>query len=275
MRFVFILMTVVVLAWGWFYFLSPKTAPVPLIYRIAYDNTWFPLQLDGKEKNITGFSLDLVNAIADNQGIKVDLIQVESADILRGLDRRYFDGLLSPLSLRDALSDKYASSKSYYEIGPVLVVTTASPIKSVEDLGGKTIGLIASDELIPALHQHSTINFRFYEYRNKYKMFEDLVHNEIDGLVYKMIPAYELINNYYPNQLRVITPPLTKEGLHLIIKNDQRSQPLILYFNNGLEAIKEKGIYNELIKRWSLINPMEIPLKPQTPILSPLKDYQR
>ena len=228
----------------------------PLIYRIAIDETWYPLKLYDEEQYISAFSEDLLRAIAVEQHFSVQLEQAGTEDLLKGLDQGEYTGVLSSLILYEENAEKYISSNPYYLLGPVLVVSNTSHIKSLNDLKGKTIGIINRSEPVNILEKHSSINFVFYNYNNIFKLIDDVSNKVIDGIILDMIPAYKYTKNgLYRDRLKVISMPLTNAGLRLIAKNNSESKKLIEKFNEGLKDLKKNGIYSQLLLKWELFNP--------------------
>ena len=131
----------------------------------------------------------------------------------------------------------------------------SSHIKSFKDLNGKTIGII-NGLIINTLYKNIHIIFVFYDYNYRYKLIEDVSNNVIDGMILDMITAYEYTKNGpYRDWLKVVSEPLTNEGLRLIAKNNLESKKLIEQFNEGLKAIKKNGAYSQLLFKWGLFNP--------------------
>lgn len=234
--------------------------PLPdKVYRIVIDETWYPLQLYEKDQDMTFFSRELVRAIAAQQNFSIELVQVEDTDLLSGVDNGEYEGVLSSLILNEENASMYLSSDPYYLLGPVLVVTTSSSIKSLKDLSGKTIGLINRSHSIRSLNKYYSAHFVFYDYNDRFQLLEDVINKDIDGMVLNMMAAYEFTNSsLYRNQLKVISTPLNNYGLSLIVKNDPEYKKLIIQFNKGLKDLKKNGAYNKLLIRWDLVNPVNI-----------------
>jgi polar amino acid transport system substrate-binding protein len=245
---IIILMLTIIFLGGLIYTHFPKETLPPTVFRIAIDETWYPLKLYDKEQYISAFSEDLLRKIAAQQHFSVQIDRIGSENRLGGLDNGQYEGILSSLILQEENTEKYISSNPYYLLGPVLVLSKSSQIKSLKDLKGKTIGLINRSETIEDLEKHSSINFVYYSYNDRSKL--------IDGMILNVIPAYEYSKDgIYRDQLKIASKPLTNEGLRLIAKNNPESKKLIEKFNEGLQDIKENGIYNQLLMKWELFNP--------------------
>lgn len=255
-RFIIILILAVIFLGGLFYTQFPKETLPPTVFRIAIDETWYPLKLYDKEQYISAFSEDLLRKIAAQQHFSVQIVRIGSENRLAGLDNGEYEGILSSLILQEDNTEKYISSNPYYLLGPVLVVSKSSSIKSLNDIKGKTIGLINRSEEIESLEKHSSIHFVFYSYNDRFKLIDDVSKKVIDGMILDVISAFEYTKDgIYRDQLKVASGPLTNEGLRLIAINNPESKKLIEQFNEGLKSLKENGTYNQLLLKWELLNP--------------------
>ena len=255
--FVIILMLVVMFLGTLIYVHSSKAETFPHTgFRIAIDETWYPLKLYDKDHYISAFSEDLLRAIAAEQHFPLQIVRVGSENRLAGLDNGEYEGILSSLILHEEDTEKYISSNPYYLLGPVLVVSKSSHIKSLNDLKGKTIGLINRSEPIEYLEKKSSTYFVFYSYNDRSKLIDDVSNKVIDGMVLDVIPAYQYTKDgIYRDQLKIASKPLTNEGLRLIVKNNPESKKLIEQFNEGLKAIKKNDTYSQLLLKWELVDP--------------------
>jgi ABC-type amino acid transport substrate-binding protein len=236
---------------GWFYWTAPQENTPLAAYLIGYDERWYPLQFMDKEETITGFSNDLLQAIGEEQNISLELIASQNNNLLSGLDQGRYDGFLSSLNLYDADAAEYLSSEIYFHTGPVCIVSQTSSIKSLNDLKGKTIGILTGFYSRLPEEKFLSTNFIFYDYNNRFQMIEDVNKHVIDGMIMNRIPGSEFIK-VYPNEFRILHPALTDEGLKLISKKNPEFESLIHRFNQGLNAIKKKGLYNQLLLKWNL-----------------------
>lgn len=259
-RFILFLMVAGIFLGGLLYIFSSKTDTLPpTVFRIGIDETWYPLNLYGKEEYISAFSKDLLQKIAAQQHFSVQIVQIGSENRLAGLDNGEYEGIFSSLILQQENTEKYISSNPYYLLGPVLVVSKSSSVKSLNDLKGKTIGLIKRSDPIEALEKHSSIRIVYYGYNDRIKLIEDVSNNVIGSMLLDVIPAYEYIRDgLYRDKLKIASKPLTTEGLRLIAKNNPESEKLIKHFNEGLKAMKNNDVYSQLLSKWELVDPEKL-----------------
>lgn len=244
------------------------------VYRIAIDESWYPLDLFNEKEDLLAFSEELIQTIAKKQNISLQLIQVGSENLFTGLDEGEYEAVLSSLIVLEKNganyaftssvgieenSESYIFSNSYYLLGPVIVVSTSSSIKSLKELNGKTIGITRGSKPISYLINNISVNLIFYDYNDRAKLIDDVINHVIDGMILDAIPAYEYTKStLYQNQLKIASAPLNREGLRLIAKNNHDSKELIVKFNEGLILIKKNGVYSQLLSKWDLFNPEKL-----------------
>lgn len=100
----------------------------------------FPPFEFGKPPDYDGFDIDLVNAIADQLGLKVVYEDTSFDTIFTDVAQGKFDLVASASTITPEREKQVNFSDPYYEAEQALVVPDGSDITSVEDLDGKTVG---------------------------------------------------------------------------------------------------------------------------------------
>ncbi len=173
------------------------------------DETWYPLQLYDKIQDITEFSKAITRAIAAEQHFSIQLIDSDSENLFSGLDNEDYEGVLSSLLMLEGDIEEYIFSGPYYLIGPVLVVPTSSPIKTIRDLKGKSIGVITGSQPVSSLNANTSINFVYYDYNNHSKLIDDVINHVLDGMILDMMTAYEYTKSgLYQGLLKIASSAL-------------------------------------------------------------------
>ncbi len=226
------------------------------VYRIALDETWYPLQLYEKDENVSLFSEEIVRAIASEEDFSVEFMHIGPSDLFTGLENGDYEGVLSSLDVESENAENYIFSNSYYPLGPVLATTISSPFKSLKDLKGKRIGVIRGSDSMMSLLAYGSADLVFYDFIDRFKMPNDMVNGVIDGVFLDVITAYEYINSGMNlDQFRVVSVPLGSKGLHFIALNNAEDNILIHVINKGLKKIQENGVYSQILSKWGLFNP--------------------
>lgn len=229
------------------------STPQPKRYTIARDNTWYPMHLMGKEKNLQGFCDDLIYAIAAKEGLKVTIINESSNNLMLGLDNGTYDLAVSFLFPNPSLKEYYDFSDPFYYLGPVLVLPEDSKITSLEQMQNKVIGIKNESSTVFDVVNYPSIIIVPYE--SMVFALESLGNGHIDGVIMPLIPAFIYTTSFYKGKLKIGTPPLTQEGLRIVATVESDGDKFIKIFNKGLQEAKETGIYDALLLKWDLFNP--------------------
>jgi len=227
------------------------------VFTIGRNMTWGGTDLRGKEKNMVGFTNDLIRAIARETKLQARIINASNQLLLDNLEDREYDGVFSSLNPTKQLEQTYLFSKPFYQIGPVLIVREESPYQSLKDMDGKTIGMVGVSSQLYQLPNGGT--FILTPFETELEALDDLDDGHIDGVILDDIKAYTYTRGFFLERLRVATPPLTENGLRLIARNDPAGTLLINSFDEGLRKLRESQEYFRLMGKWDLINPENPP----------------
>ncbi|HEY2810492.1 MAG TPA: transporter substrate-binding domain-containing protein [Rhabdochlamydiaceae bacterium] len=216
---------------------------------IGVDESWFPLQMSGRENNVTGFSTDLLRDIGKMEKISLTKISVNWDDLVEGLHKGQYDAILGSIPIYVFNQKIYDFSELYLATGPVLVVLADSKIKSLKMLKDKEVAVLPDTKGAILLEKYPSIIIRTYD--SVTKAFDDLIKGMVDGAIVDVLTAVSYCQDLYQGQLQVATEPLTNEGLRLITLHNQ-AQDLMEHFNHGLGKIKSSGTYEKLLVKWNL-----------------------
>ena len=228
-------------------------------YYIGRDSTWYPLDFRGKEKNMSGFVGDLVQAIGEEEKFKVIIYDTTTNSLMSGLQAGNYDAVFSSLSPTAQTKGLYLFSDVLYHTGPVLLLPQKSEVKTLADLKGKVIGV--ESNILQAFIVPESLDVVLIPYDTAGAAIENLDKNIIDGVLLDALRAYVYTHGYYEGKLKIAGPILAEKGERLLTKNEPANVKFIEHFNDGLKKVRQKGLYNDLIEKWNLINtePVEEP----------------
>lgn len=214
-------------------------------YRIALDPSWNHLQLY-REDNVTNFSIELVSRIAEKESFSVQFVQVRSDHLFIGLQNGEYEGVLSSSPID--FDHNFTLSNPYFPLGPVLVISSNSHVKSLQDLEDEKVGfLMGTESIIP--HNKNLIHYIPYDYYQLPQLISDINNKVLQGAILRAAIAYQYTKGgVYQSQLKIASLPLNDDGLCLISKN----KSLINRFNNGLKTIQNDDEYKNLLLKWDL-----------------------
>lgn len=218
-------------------------------YRIGRDPTWYPLDFEGQETNVLAFSDALIDAIGRSEQFDVAFFPVTWELIPIVLRSKRADAVLSAIPPIPQYRDLYDFSDVYLYLGPVLIVPASSSAKSLEDLKGKMVGVPGGSSSMLLVAKMPNVVIR--DYMNMGLALEDLAQGRVDGVVMPALAAYAYVRDFYSDRLRVVTAPMTDDGLRLLVKKGTNGH-LIEAFNSGLKIAVEDQNYDQLQRKWRL-----------------------
>lgn len=247
MRYFQLFISLVLVLLGGFNCSGPSSSKV---YRIAIDQSWYPLDLMGKGAAIFAFSDDLLMTIAHNEGFLAQLYPVSWDSLLSSVQQGHADGAFSSIQPVMHYQDMYSFSDPYLCIGPVLVVRIDSTVESLQDMSEKEVGVLTGSPGVLLAEKNPSIVIRYFD---KYpEALQQLASFNIDGVVMPSLLAHSYVRDIYHGLLKVVSKPLNSEGLRLLTLKD-KNEDLIDAFNDGLEKLKDDGTYEKLLKKWTLL----------------------
>jgi len=145
---------------------------------------WPPFESrNEKTGEIEGFDVDLANALGEELGVEVVIIDADWQALFGGLSKGDYDTLITCMSKKEAYSENVEMSDIYYELNDVIVVRNDNTdINGVSDLSGKIVGVqlaTGSEQAVDALSGLQEV--KRYNYNNE--AFIDLQSNRVDAVV--------------------------------------------------------------------------------------------
>lgn len=102
--------------------------------------TFAPFEYQDSSGEYIGIDVDLLNAIAKDQGFKVDLKPLGFDSAIQAVQSDQVDGMIAGTSITDERKKSFDFSDSYFDSGLQMAVKKGnSSIKSYDDLKGKTV----------------------------------------------------------------------------------------------------------------------------------------
>lgn len=228
------------------------------IYTICRSTNWDSLQLMGKDRNLQAFITELLDSVSIESGLRFAWMETNTATLFERLNNGVCDAVISTFRPNVINQEQYLFSTPFFELGPVLIVRQDSNATSLKDMEGKTVGIASGASLLfDATRQGiaNIYNINVNSFDNMNRALEALTRDKIDGVIMDTLRAYHYVDGFYAGKLKIVTAPLTDDGLRLIALKSHSSEALITSFNETLEKLKTDGEYSALLKHWNFVDP--------------------
>lgn len=211
-------------------------------YSLGRDPTWFPLDLKEKNANVNLFINLLFEKFQELRNESFTFIEMSPLDIIEGLKKKKYDGILTTLLPSHDIFSEYDFSDLLLFLGNVLVLPLNSSSKELSDLCGKIVGISAYDSTA-VLQKYPFIIAKPYE--NMASSLEDLSQGRLDGVIMDVLDAKSIISHLYPSSLRIENQQLNDQGIRLMVKKNDHHK-MMMNLNLDLHDIKKNGHYEEV-----------------------------
>ena len=214
---------------------------------VGTDAAFPPFELvDEETKEIVGFDIDLMNAVAEKAGLDIVFQNVAWDPLLAGMADCQYDMAISGMTITPARAEQFAFSDPYINAGQIVVVQSDNEtISGPEDLVGKTVGaqLGTTGAIeIEAIEDTTLKTYDTYELA-----FLDLGNGQVDAVVADYPTAVAFVTKNSAD-LKTVGEVFTNEGygIAFCLGNDE----LIAQVNAALAELQDEGYIDELVAKW-------------------------
>jgi polar amino acid transport system substrate-binding protein len=220
----------------------------PTKVRIATDATWPPFEsVNEQTKQIEGFDIDMVNAIAEKEKLDVEFINVAFDPLLAGMAQGTYDAAVSSITITESRKKDMLFSDPYFEAGQIITVQkNNTSITGKDNLKGQVGAQIGTTGAIEA-EKISGASLKTYD--DIGLAFQDLMNGQIAAVVCDN-PVALLYANNYPDKLKTVGDVFTDEQYGISVAKGKTE--LLAKINAGLKAIKSEGKIDQIAAKWNL-----------------------
>ena len=231
---------------------SEESGDGMVTYKVAMEPTFPPFDtIDPETGELTGFDFDMMNAIAEDQGFKLEWVNMSFDGLIASLEAGNIDIIASGMDARPDRREKVDFSTTYYDSGLVLAVKAGNTaIKSIDDLtvDMKVGGQIATSgaEMATELYEDGIIKeAKIYNALDVSIM--DMINGSNDVLI-NDLPVTSAYMEARPGTIEIVGDVLNSESYGYAVKKGNTE--LLDKINTGMENLKASGKYDEIYAKW-------------------------
>jgi len=229
--------------------LSITAFAAPKSIKVATDATWPPMEMVDANKQIVGYDIDFLKAVAKEAGLAVEIKNTAWDGIFAGLDSGQYDAIISSVTITAERQAKYDFTEPYTSIGQILVVPkTDKTAKAIADLKGKKVG--AQIGTTGAMEVKKVAGVELKTYDEIGLAFEDMAAGRISGVVCDEPVAahFALQKKEYRDKFKIVGKSFTKEAYGIVVKKGNKD--LVALLNKGIKAVKAKKLDTKIHAKW-------------------------
>lgn len=221
-------------------------------YQAVTEPTFPPFDTTNDDGDIEGFDMDLLNAIAKDQGFKVEYKALEFDALIPAIQSDQADIIAAGMNALDkARQKKVDFSDTYYDSGLVILVKkNNTTIDSVDDFTSSMsvagqIGTSSAD-MVNDLKSEGKIAKSVILNKNSEAIMQ-LQNGDVDAVIIDK-PVAESYINQHPGTVKKVGKVMDKESYGFAVKKGNSA--LKKQINEGLKNVKADGTYDKLVKKW-------------------------
>ena len=210
--------------------------------------TYRPFAYESPTKEIVGYDVDMINAIAKKAGLQIKIVNTPWTGIFAALNNGDVDLVISGVTINDKRKQSYDFTTPYFEARQLIAVHSNSTAKGLKDLAGKKIGVVTGstgDDM--ASREFGKTNPDIRRFESTPVVISELANNGLDAAIGDNgVIAFRTQEH---KQLKTVSDAsFPKEYFGIVVK--QGNKDLLAKLNAGLAAVKADGSYATIYKKW-------------------------
>jgi polar amino acid transport system substrate-binding protein len=216
---------------------------------IATDTTFAPFEFQDASSNYVGVDIDLLAAIAKDQGIVYELKPLGFSAAVAALESNQADAVIAGMSITAERQLKYDFSAAYYDSGVVMAIKADNTaITGYGDLRGKRVAVKTGTEGATFAESIATqYGFNLVYFDESPFMYEEVkAGNSAACFEDYPVMGYGIAQG---NGLKMVTG-MEKGSSYGFAVLKGKNQELLRKFNAGLNNLKNNGGYQAILDKY-------------------------
>ena len=222
-------------------------------YIVAMEPTFPPFDTTDENGELDGFDVDLMNAIAEDQGFEIEWTQLGFDGLIPALESKQIDIIASGMWASPERAKIVDFSTTYYDSGLVLAVkvdnntitgadSLTSDMKVAAQIGTSSADLVQQWE-----KDGKIAEAKIYDKVNEAVM--DLQNGTVDALLNDKPVTTEYMSKQ-PDKIKIVGDILNEESYGFAVNKEKKD--LLDMINAGLQNVIDNGTYDQLLAKWGL-----------------------
>ena len=219
-------------------------------YVIATDTVFAPFEFTDESGAFVGIDVDLLDAIAKDQGFEYELQSLGFDAALVAVQSGQADGVIAGMSITDERKETFDFSDAYYDADVTMAVAAGSSIASYDDLNGKKVAVkTATNGSDYAKSIADQYGFDIVEFKDSPTMYQDVITgNTVACFEDYPVMAYNIKQGAGMEMPEGTTAAGSSYGF--AVQKGQNAE-LLEMFNKGLADMKANGTYQEIVDKYT------------------------
>ncbi|MFC5476106.1 basic amino acid ABC transporter substrate-binding protein [Paraherbaspirillum soli] len=230
---------------------APVAAAKPSIYMVGVESAYAPFSSENEKKEVVGFDIEVMQAIAKKTGIEVKFIPTPFEGFFNFLAQGDRDLLISAITITDERKQTVDFSTPYFEASQLIAVPqNNTTVKQFSDLKSLKIGVQSAttgDEVVQNLVGKNNPSIKRFD--STPLALKELETGGVDAVVADDPVVKNYITNNPSASFRVVADAsFPKEYYGIAVRKGNTE--LLAKINQGLADIKADGSFAKLNEKY-------------------------
>ncbi len=218
---------------------------------IATDKGFSPFEFQDADGNIVGIDMDILAAIAEDQGFTYDLQYIGWDAAIAACQAGQADGMIAGASITDERKESgWIFSDGYYGATQGMAVAKNSTVAGFEDLKGKKVAVkngTMSNTYAESIKDE--YGFEVVTFPTSPDMYQAVTGGQVEAC-FDDTPILKYNIKTGELDMKFVEGTENEPAQYGFAIFDAANQELIDLFNAGLKNIRENGKYDEIIAKY-------------------------
>ena len=218
---------------------------------IVTDTVFKPFEYTDSEGNFTGIDVDILSAIAEDQGFEYELKSLGWDASIEACKTGKADGMIAGASItEERKNDGWIFSDGYYDANQSMAVKADADVTGFDDIKSKSVAVKTGTlSAVYAEELASEYDLIITYFEDSPTMYQAVIGGQV-AACFDDTPIMASTIKDTGIAMKIVDGTGNEPASYGFAIFDKKNQELIDMFNAGLAHIKENGKYDEIINKY-------------------------
>ena len=225
------------------------------VLKVGTTGDWNPMTMkDPATNSYTGYDIDVMTQLAKDLGVEVEFVPTDWKTLVSGVTAGKYH-ITGSASISPARAKAAGYSASYFSLAtvPLILSKNAGKFKDWADLDKPAVTVAAT----LGTTQEKQVKQFFPNAAHKIvespaRDFQEVLSGRADAHITSNVEAIKLVAKYPQMVIVPVSAPKAPTPIAMLLP--QSDQVWINYVNTWIRLKQERGLFDELGKKWQLLN---------------------
>jgi arginine/lysine/histidine/glutamine transport system substrate-binding/permease protein len=227
----------------------------PTTLRVGTEPAFPPFESQAANGQLEGFSIDLMNAIAEEAGIQVEFQSLPFDGLIPALQAGTIDAAISSMTITAERAQTVSFSRPYFKAGLAIAVQEqTNDVTSLDSLQNRRIAVQIGTTGAQEAQKIQGAQVRSFD--SAPLALQELANGNVDAVINDApVTLYAIKSGNIPG-IKVTGTLVTEEYYGIALPKDSQN---VETMNTALNTLLTNGRYNEIYQKWFGDEPPTLP----------------